>query len=56
MLPEDGVQQIRDWIDQRNGALPARVRDEIRYEMDVGAHAVVIVECRAPWNPELGSE
>ena len=56
MLPEDGVQQIRDWIDQRNGALPARVRDEVRYEMDVGAHAVVILECRAPWNLELGPE
>ena len=44
MLPEEGVQQVREWVDQKNNQIPVAVRDEARYEMDVGAHRVIILE------------
>jgi Protein of unknown function (DUF3024) len=56
MLPEDGVQRIQKWIDQKNSEIPVTVRDQVRYEMDVGSHAVVILECRPPWNADGGTE
>jgi len=56
MLPENDVQLVQGWLDQRNDGVPLDIRDEIRYEMDTGAHDITIFECRPPWKAELGPE
>ncbi|MEU8211581.1 DUF3024 domain-containing protein [Micromonospora sp. NPDC049044] len=44
---------MRRWCDQR---VPERVRDQVRIECEEAARHLTIVECRAPWRAELGSE
>ena len=36
------------------GRVPARLRGQIRIELEVRGRSVTIVECRAPWTPEIG--
>lgn len=38
------------------GRVPTRLRDQIRIELDVRGRSVTIMECRAPWTPEIGPE
>lgn len=53
VLPELDLAMIRRYCE---GRVPARLRDQIRIEIEVHGRAVVIVECRAPWTPEIGPE
>lgn len=55
-LPETDLARIRRWIDARNAQLPEQAVGLIRYELDVDARAVTILECRPPWRKEYGSE
>ena len=55
-LPETDVARVRRWIEARNEELPPRANDLVRFEMDVDARAITIVECRPPWRPDLGPE
>jgi hypothetical protein len=36
--------------------MPGHARNEIRYEVDIDPRTATIFECRAPWEPEPGSE
>jgi len=56
MLPEDDVQRVREWIESRNDAVPVKMRDDIRYELDTGPHTITVFECRPPWKPEFGPQ
>lgn len=56
MLPENDLQRVQDWLDQRNDGVPIDIRDKIRYEMDTGAHDIAIFECRSPWKVEFGPD
>ena len=53
LLPEIDLARIRRYAD---GRVPARARHQVRIELDVSGRAVTIVECRAPWTPEIGPE
>jgi hypothetical protein len=54
--PDTDLARVRRWVDARNARLPERAVGLIRYEMDVDARAVTILECRPPWRPEYGTE
>jgi len=56
MLPENDVQLVQDWLDQRNDGFPLDLRDKIRYEIDTGAHDITLFECRPPWKAEFGPD
>jgi hypothetical protein len=53
VLPELDLERIRRYCDAR---VPVRLRDQIRIELEVQGRAVTIVECRAPWTPEIGPQ
>ena len=36
--------------------MPVHVRDQVRLECEVSPRHLTIVECRPPWNADLGSE
>ncbi len=55
-LPETDLARIQRWIDARNDRLPERALGQIRYEMDVDARSVTIMECRPPWREDFGPE
>ena len=52
-LPELDLARIRRYCD---GRVPARLRDQIRIEVEVRGWSVTIVECRPPWAPALGPD
>jgi len=52
-LLETDVARVQRWCRDR---VPERVRDEVHIEVDVGERHVTIVECRAPWRSDMGSE
>jgi Protein of unknown function (DUF3024) len=53
IIPELELARIRRFADQR---VPARARDQVRLEVEVGRSTVTIVEQRAPWRPEYGPD
>lgn len=55
-LSDTDVARIRRWIDGRNDRLPPRAVDQIRYELDIDARSVTILECRPPWREDFGPE
>ena len=55
MIPDLDLARARAWVDRLNSDMPAAARTQIRYEIDVTDRAITLVECRAPWNPDLGS-
>lgn len=56
MLPETDVARVRRWVATRNEQMPTAARDQARYDVDFDDRALTVVECRAPWQPELGPE
>jgi hypothetical protein len=54
-LPDTDIARVRRWVDARNEGLPDRAVGLIRYEMDVHAGAVTLLECRPPWQGHAGS-
>lgn len=55
-VPELDMARVCRWIDARNDGLPERAVGLIRYEMDVDARSITIVECRPPWRHDYGPE
>ncbi|GMQ98352.1 MAG: DUF3024 domain-containing protein [Acidimicrobiia bacterium] len=56
MIPEVDLARVQRWMKARNDAVPERVRDQIRFEMDVGARAITIYECHPPWREDMGPD
>ncbi len=56
MIPEVDLARVQRWVKARNDAVPAHVRDQIRFEMDVDARAITIYECHPPWREDMGPE
>lgn len=54
MIPELDQHWITRWVEARNAGLPDAARDKIRYELDVTATTVTILECRPPWRADCG--
>jgi hypothetical protein len=52
-LPELDVARIRRYCE---GRVPFHLRDRVRIELEVRGRSVTIVECRAPWTPEIGPQ
>ena len=52
-LPELDVARVQRWCERR---VPVQVRDQVRVECEVAARQLTIVECRAPWRDDMGSE
>lgn len=55
-LPETDLARVKRWVDARNDRMPGRASGLIRYEMDVDARSVTILECRPPWREDFGPE
>jgi hypothetical protein len=53
LLPEIDLAKIRRYAE---GRVPAHARHQVRIELEVSGGSVTIVECRAPWTPEVGPE
>jgi len=53
LLPELELARIQRFCDSR---VSARLRDQIRIELEVRGRSVTILECRAPWTPAIGLE
>lgn len=54
VIPELDRHRITRWVEARNARLPDAARDKIRYELDVTATTVTILECRPPWRADYG--
>lgn len=54
MIPELDQHRITRWVEVRIADLPDAARDKIRYELDVTATTVTILECRPPWRADYG--
>jgi hypothetical protein len=52
-LPELDVARVQRWCSER---LPERARHEVRIDCDVAPRHLTIMECRAPWRSDEGSE
>ena len=53
VLPALDLARIQRFCDCR---VPARLRDQIRIELEVRGRSVTILECRPPWRPAVGLE
>ncbi len=56
MVPQTDLVRVQRWVDARNERIPDSARDLIRNDIDVTDRSITIVECRPPWNPDLGPE
>ena len=56
MIPDLDLARVRKWIDQRNADIPLRARDQIRFEIDLTDRTITVLECRAPWRADSGSD
>jgi hypothetical protein len=54
VIPELDQRRITRWLQARNDGLPDAARGKIRYEVDLTATTVTILECRPPWRPDYG--
>ena len=52
-IPETDLARVKRFCDQR---VPAEALHQVRLEVEFGPGAITIVERRAPWRPEYGSE
>ncbi len=52
-IPELDLARIERFCRRR---VPARLAEQVRLEVEVRGTAVTIVECRAPWSPDIGPE
>jgi DUF3024 family protein len=52
-VPDIHLRQIARWCAQR---VPEHARDQVRVEHNVRGSTVTIVEVRAPWREDFGSE
>jgi hypothetical protein len=56
MVPQIDLVRVQRSVDARNERIPDSARDLIRNDIDVTDRSITIVECRPPWNPDLGPE
>lgn len=56
MIPDLDLKRVQNWMAQQNLDIPARARDQVRYEIDVTDRTITLLECRPPWNEDLGAE
>lgn len=56
MVPQTDLVRVQRWVDARNEGIRDSARDLIRNDIDVTDRSITIVECRPPWNPDLGPE
>lgn len=56
MIPDHDLARVQTWIDGLNAGMSPDVRDQIRYEFDVGGRTITVLECRPPWREDLGPE
>jgi len=52
-VPETDVARVRRWCRDK---VPAFARAEVRVEVDVSERHLTVVECRAPWRPEISAQ
>lgn len=52
-LPDLDVARVRRWCEQR---LPEHARSQVRMECEIAARHLTLVERRAPWREECGTE
>jgi hypothetical protein len=55
-LPELDVARVKRWIDARNEEIPPHAQGQIRYELDIEARSLTIIESRPPWREDFGPE
>ena len=55
MIPEDDRARVERWVQTENDKVPDEHKDKLRIELDVGDRTLTIVECRPPWNPDVGT-
>ncbi len=53
VIPALDLARIARYCESR---VPPEHRDQVRVEHDVRGRSVSILECRAPWRPDLGTE
>jgi hypothetical protein len=51
--PELAVARVQRWCRQR---VPEHALSQVRVECESSGRDVTIVECRAPWSPDIGPE
>lgn len=52
-LPELDIARVQRWCRDR---VPERARHQVRVECEVADHQLTVVELRAPWSEDAGSE
>lgn len=52
-LPDLDLARVQRWCAQR---VPERARHQVRVECDVAPRHLTIVECRAPWREDYGTD
>jgi hypothetical protein len=52
-VPELALAQVQRWCRRR---VPAHALSQVRVECEAAGRDVTIVECRAPWSPDMGPE
>lgn len=55
MIPDLDLARVRRWVDECNDDIPPHVRGELRYEIEMSDRAITVLECRPPWDDELGA-
>lgn len=56
VLPDLDVARARCFVDELNAEMPFDARDQVKYELDVKAGSLTILECRPPWREDYGPE
>lgn len=52
-MPETDVARVQRWCSEK---VPAHARGEVRVEVEVAERHLTVMECRAPWRPEMGAQ
>jgi len=52
-IPDTDLVRVKRFCDQR---IPAEALHQVRLEVELSPGAITVVERRAPWRPEYGSE
>jgi hypothetical protein len=53
VLPDADIARVHEVCASH---VPERARDEVRVEVELDGHTVIIVECRPPWREDLGPD
>ena len=56
VLPDLDIARARRFVDELNADMPFDAGDQVKYELDVEAGSLTILECRPPWHEDYGPE